>query len=243
MSAIKKSYAADPYKSFAGVYDQDAHAEVTASFFRATCDQVALPKDRPVLDLGCGTGTLTALLAAAGCEVIAVDRSPEMLTLARKRCHRFRRQIRFVEGDLAALPALPPCALAVACGDIVNHLPSRQIVKQVLRNVRGCLQPGGLVLFETLKRFCFESYWDDKSYYMEGKNGDLVMNCTWDRDRGRGTARMIAFTKKRGNIYEKSETSLVEYLYEEKDLLAWLRAAGFAKIDHKPWSPWSDQVQ
>ena len=59
-----------------------------------------------VADLGCGTGTLTILLAQAGHHVHGVDFSPQMLDIARDKAKNVAPAPRFTEGDVAA-PALP----------------------------------------------------------------------------------------------------------------------------------------
>jgi ubiquinone/menaquinone biosynthesis C-methylase UbiE len=232
----------DPYETFAPVYDQNAHAEVTAGFFRAV--RPYLPDEGEagiVLDLGCGTGSLTALVAANGHTVIGVDRSPAMIKLARKRCRPFGQKVRFVQRELTSLRSLPRAVLALACADVVNHVISQKQLRLIFQQVQGVLQPGGVFFFDALNRFCFERYWDDKTYYFENTQGDLVMTCTWNAQANRGKCSIVSFEKIRNNEYKKTVTHLTESYHQEDKIHAMLRAVGFKKVESRPWSPWPDQ--
>ena len=98
-----------------------------------------------VADLGCGTGTLSLLLADEGHAVDGVDFSPAMVTRARAKGEG-RRDVRFVVGDAAA-PALVRAAYdVVLCRHVLWALPNPAAV---LRRWVDLLAPGGrLVLVE-----------------------------------------------------------------------------------------------
>src|SRR5437763_1930692 len=92
----------DPYDTFACVYDQKAHGYITSEFFRLARTAVSrVPSSRAIFDLGCGTGTLTAMLAREGRAVIGIDRSDVMLASARLRCRRFGSRVRFLKRNLS----------------------------------------------------------------------------------------------------------------------------------------------
>jgi SAM-dependent methyltransferase len=98
-----------------------------------------------VADLGCGTGTLSLLLADEGHAVHGVDFSPAMVTRARAKAEG-RRDVRFVVGDAAA-PALDRAAYdVVLCRHVLWALPDPAAA---LRRWVDLLAPGGrLVLVE-----------------------------------------------------------------------------------------------
>lgn len=190
-----------------------------------------------ILDLGCGSGLLTELLAAAGARVIGIDASRPMLRLARRRCARWPRRVRLLERRLEAL-ALPPGAeLALACGDVVNHLPTRSRVTRVFRSVRRALAPGGLFAFEAHTPYAYRTFWSDNTHLLEGPHGDLLLECDYDPARRRAAARMIAYARGAGGRYARREATLFEYAHTDAELLRAFRAAGFAEVWRRPWSP------
>jgi SAM-dependent methyltransferase len=233
-----------PYDVIFPVYDHASHDEVTRGFFRAVRRRIPpTPGNRWIVDLGCGTGGLTALLARAGRRVVGVDGSAPMLDVARARCRRFGARVRLVRADMLRLPAFPGCAAVVASADVFNHFGSQRAIARVFRQVRRTLDDGGVFAFDTLNRWCFERYWADRDYLMESDRGDLVMECRWDPRRRCGTARMVAYAERRpgSGSYSRHEAVLEEYLHEERDIRRLLRDAGFTRVEPEPWSPWDDQ--
>ncbi|MET7292835.1 class I SAM-dependent methyltransferase [Streptomyces griseoloalbus] len=97
-----------------------------------------------VLDLGCGTGSLSLLAAEQGHRVTGVDRSPAMVTLAREKLAG--RDAVFLVGDAAAPPVGERRYDAVLVRHVLWTLPEPG---RALRHWRGLLRPGGrLVLVE-----------------------------------------------------------------------------------------------
>lgn len=107
------------------------------------------PAPSRVADLGCGTGTLSLLLADAGHRVDGVDFSPEMVRRAvAKAADRItgRGEVRFVVGDAAAPPLAQAAYDVVLCRHVLWALPHPAAA---LRDWLGLLAPGGrLVLVE-----------------------------------------------------------------------------------------------
>jgi SAM-dependent methyltransferase len=238
---MTKRESSAPYDQLGAVYDQDAHEEITLSFYRSIRSVVRSVGKELVLDLGCGTGLLTEQLAQHPCKVLAIDRSASMLRAARARCGSSPR-VAFQRADITALNGSGPAAAAAfACGDIVNHFPSDRVVAACFRSVCAHLREGGIFMFDALSRWCFTNYWHDRTYYMAGKHGDLVMECEWNPDDRIGTADIVVFARTRSGRYLRRETRLRERLIDRSDMRRMLRAAGFRKIDEESWSPWSDQ--
>ncbi|CAM5688282.1 class I SAM-dependent methyltransferase [Streptomyces griseomycini] len=97
-----------------------------------------------VLDLGCGTGSLSLLAAGRGHRVTGVDRSPAMVALAREKLAG--RDAVFLVGDAAAPPVGEQRYDAVLVRHVLWTLPEPG---RALRHWRGLLRPGGrLVLVE-----------------------------------------------------------------------------------------------
>ena len=106
-----------------------------------------LPADRPcmVLDLGGGTGALAEAVAETLplAEVEIWDTDPAMLAVARERCARFGKRIRYVERSFAE--PLTPCAAVVAC-IALHHVKDLSAKAGIYRNIFAALRPGGILL-------------------------------------------------------------------------------------------------
>jgi SAM-dependent methyltransferase len=232
----------DPYTVFSLVYDQDVHLDVPRAFFRTLRPLLrAARRGPPVLDLGCGSGLLTERIAAAGVRVLGVDGSRAMLARARTRCAKHGPRVQLLARDLGALRLAPVHTLALACHDVLNHLPSEAALRRVLTSICRALAPGGVLVFDALTDWAFETYWPGNTHRLEGPHGDLWMDCDYDPVRRRGTAHMTAYVRDGRGRYARHETTLHEYAWSDRVLSRALRGAGFAEVRQMPWSAWPDQ--
>ena len=230
------------YERIARVYDQFEHREIVTSFCAALRPTLrARPKGTWILDLACGTGVLSEKLARSRVRVIGVDRSPEMLKLARHRCRSLAKWARFDCADLTSFRVAEACTVATATGEVFNQFTSIAGLVRVFRSIRRNLEPGGVLVFEAPNRFCYEEYWCGRDYLMEGESGDLAMICEWDPSKRIGSARLVGYALDGEGKYEKIETELVERYYSDEEFSHALAQAGFEKVEREPWSPWPDQ--
>ncbi len=128
---------------FADVYDQwygnITDADATAAFVAARCGA------GPLLELGVGSGRLVPALQQAGCTVIGIDASPEML----RRCPS---DISRVRADLAHLPFGPPrfAGGAICAFNTLFNLPTAAAQGELLSRVAGVLAPDGHLVVEAI---------------------------------------------------------------------------------------------
>jgi len=136
------------YDATAGTYAQLVGTEVSAAFegpldraFLAAFVELVGVAAAPVADVGCGTGRVAAFLAGRGLDVVGVDLSAAMLTVARDA----HPHIRFEEGQLTALP-LPEGSLGGAvCWYSIIHTPPEHL-DEVFVELRRVLSADGHLL-------------------------------------------------------------------------------------------------
>ena len=135
-------------------------AEQILNDMRNVC-QGADPKQMRVLEIGCGAGRLTRSLAKLFGEVHAVDISPEMIALAKKKLAGVPNVFLYANNglDLAPLPDVP---FDFAFSFIVfQHIPSREVIASYLREVHRLLRPGALFKFQVKGRCDRQAKTDD----------------------------------------------------------------------------------
>ncbi len=112
--------------------------------------RLTLHQDAPgvTVDLGCGNGTWTVVLARGARRIIAVDVSGDMLAECSRRLIEagFQDRASFIESDLSQVE-LPPCDLVVA-GAVVHYLSDAHL-DGLLARIAKALPPGGLLYLRT----------------------------------------------------------------------------------------------
>ncbi len=105
-------------------------------------------ENRLVIDLGCGSGVLAALLLDAGYDVLGVDISENMLEIARTRA----KSAKFVRASLHDVE-IPPCAAVTAIGECLNYLAdaksgAHSTISALFSRIHRALAPRGVFLFD-----------------------------------------------------------------------------------------------
>ena len=134
----------------AALYDYEyRRRRADVSFYREIARRRGADR---VLELGAGSGRVTVPLARDGRQVVAVDRSPEMLSRLRGRIARLpaaaAARITPVLGDLRDFSVAGRFPLAIAAFNVVEHLYTRGEVTAFLQRIAAHLEPGGALVFD-----------------------------------------------------------------------------------------------
>jgi SAM-dependent methyltransferase len=235
-------YFALIYADYAPIYDaigQGAFAEELLARILT-----ALPEPpRRALDLACGTGAATLALAAAGAQCVGVDRSPQMLGIARARARDRRLPVAFVEADLRRLP--PSELLAPASFDLVtclydslNYLTGHDDLALALAGAAPLLRPGGRIVFDLNTEHEFLS-WDEGDQVVHDGGGILVYNRLSYEPGARLAHGKIVWFVSDGARWWRGEERHVERAWSEPEVLAALADAGLRLLARRTprWEP------
>ncbi|MDE5801630.1 MAG: methyltransferase domain-containing protein [Lachnospiraceae bacterium] len=101
-----------------------------------------------ILDLGCGTGTLTELLAEKGYDMIGVDSSADMLELAMEKRDSMGHETLYLLQDMRELELYGTVGTVVSVCDSLNYILSEEELLQVFKLVENYLFPEGIFIFD-----------------------------------------------------------------------------------------------
>lgn len=101
-----------------------------------------------ILDLGCGTGTMTELLAGEGYDMIGVDSSAEMLRIAMEKRQQSGLDILYLCQDMRELELYGTVGAVISVCDCINYLLEEEDILQTFLLVNNYLYPGGLFIFD-----------------------------------------------------------------------------------------------
>ncbi|RPI11618.1 MAG: class I SAM-dependent methyltransferase [Zetaproteobacteria bacterium] len=137
------------YDAVGNTYDQALYFLACEAPYRAEIRRRAGgSRLRRLVDLGCGTGKQTAMLAPLADEVVAVDISAASLEQARDRCARAgARNVRFLQESIVALSLESGSVDGIfSYGDVISHV--HDAYRKVFRESARILRPGGFLAFE-----------------------------------------------------------------------------------------------
>ena len=141
----------ETYRALAGCYDEmteDVHYAAWADFLEKLFSRETRPI-KTVLDLACGTGTMSFLLAARGYEMIGVDFSPEMLAIASNKTLAGEGiPPIFLCQAMEKLDLYGTVDACVCLLDSINHVTNPEKLYKALQRVHLFLEPGGLFVFD-----------------------------------------------------------------------------------------------
>ncbi len=140
----------EAYTSFASVYDMlmdNVPYQEWAVYLRDILKEYQI-EDGLLLDLGCGTGTITELLAGYGYDMIGVDSSVEMLETACEKREKSGRDILYLLQDMREFELYGTVRAVVSICDSLNYVTEENELEQVFRLVNNYLDPGGIFLFD-----------------------------------------------------------------------------------------------
>ncbi len=184
---------------------------------------------RVLLDLCCGTGSLSMLLAERGYEMICTDASPDMLSVFQQK--------------LASLPEAAPRPMLLCqraeeldlygtvdgclCSlDAVNYL-APALLPELLRRLRLFIVPGGILAFDLLSPEHLRSL--DGECFVDEEEGLL---CLWRASLEGEELRygLDLFRRTERGLWRREQEEHVEYLHDPEALRAQLEAAGFTDV-------------
>ena len=220
----------DAYHELARSYDRltnDVYYRATVVFYMEILKREGA-KPRTAVDLACGTGSVTAILAEIGIDTIGVDMSEEMLTVAMEKVMDMEKPPRFICQKLQALRLPRAVDLAVCALDSLDYVTDPDDCKEAIRRVYKVLNPGGI--------FIFDVNTPEKLRAMDGQvflDEDDDVYCVWrgefDEQTNICSYGMDLF-QRCGDVWQRSFEEHREYAYSQEQLTGYLKAAGFTHI-------------
>ncbi len=177
-----------------------------------------------VLDLACGTGDMSVLLCDRGMDVVGVDLSEQMLSVAKKKAGE--RKILFLRQDMSSLDLYGTVDAALCLSDSLNCLPSGEAIRRTLERVSLFLEEDGLFLFDVSTPFRLKEVLDGRDIVLE-EEGVLL---TWSNDFNENTntlrMRYDVFSEEENGLYRRESEVQKTKAYRLASWKKWIASAG-----------------
>lgn len=177
------------------------------------------------LDLACGTGSLTRLLAKKGIDVYGVDSSSEMLSEAMQRSYEEGLNILFLRQKMQSLDLYGTINTCVCTLDSINHLTNIDDVRKTFDRVGLFMDNGGLFIFDVNTIHKHSEVLRDNTFVFENEK----VFCVWQNTPRNNNIVDITldFFEKEDEAYYRSTENFSERAYSDGEITEMLENAGF----------------
>lgn len=209
----------EAYTGFAEVYDlfmEDVPYEAWKDFLVELLRQEGIMGGL-VCELGCGTGKMTRLLAQSGYDMIGIDASDEMLSIAKAK---ESEGILYLAQDMREFELYGTVRAVVSVCDSMNYLLEEEDLLQVFRLADNYLDPGGVFIFDLNTEYKFKEILAQNSFGETRQNSAYIWENYYDEEEKINEFYMNFFIKQSDGNYQRKE----EYHYEKAYNIATIKS-------------------
>lgn len=220
------------YEALAFSYDsltQDIPYEEMLTYMETLLQRHNL-KPETVLDLACGTGSMSVLLAKRGYQVLGADLSEDMLAMAWEKASELEDNLPFFICQPMEELQLPyQVDWVVCCLDSLNYVTDPDKAQQALGQIYDALVPGGALIFDINSPEKLMGL-DGQVFLDENDDTYCVWRAEFDRSENICYYGMDLFQRE-GELWQRSFEEHREYAYSVEQLTGYLTQAGFSIVE------------
>lgn len=219
----------DSYRSFAQVYDafmNNIPYEAWAEYIQSLLKEYGI-EDGLVLELGCGTGSMTELLASKNYDMIGVDNSEEMLEMAMEKRYESGHDILYLLQDMREFELYGTVRAVISICDSMNYITEEEELLEVFRLVNNYLDPGGMFIFDLKTLHTYRDVMGESTIAENQDDSSFIWENYFDEDTYINEYDLTIFISEgEDDLYRKYEETHYQRAYELEQVKALLEQAG-----------------
>lgn len=222
-----------PYSQIAPVYDtlmKEVDYRGWAFYITEILSKNGIGPPAKILDLACGTGTVTILLAETGFDLIGLDISGEMLSVARAKSDSKKARKDWRQGDMRRFKFDESVDAAICLFDSVNYLADENELRDTFACVRNALRSGGMFLFDMNTIHALSNNWGNSTKVRQDGEVHSIWRSSYQPCDHTAFMELTVFQPDGVGGYRKLREVHVERGYEMSEIDSYLRQAGFGDI-------------
>lgn len=237
------------YSAFARYYDEltaNIDYRKRGEYFHEIINKFKITNENILLDLACGTGSISEVMAGLGYDVIGVDNSDEMLGIAIEKKFDSGANIQYLCQDMRKLDMFGTVDVTICALDSINHLPSIEDVEKVFEGAAFFSELGGLFIFDVNTLHKHRNILANNTFTYETGEVYCIWENTLDPETDEVRMDLEFFEKLENGLYQRSSDSFSEKAYSEEQLDDSLKRAGFqvlAKYGDDTFDPPGENTQ
>ena len=218
----------EAYSGFAEVYDtfmDNIPYEEWCGYLTGLLRDFGVPSGI-LLELGCGTGSMTELLAEQGYDMIGIDNSEEMLELAAEKRAASGHDILYLCQDMREFELYGTAAAAVSVCDSMNYILEKEELKQVFSLVNNYLDPGGIFLFDLNTEYKYKELLGGSTIAEDREECSFIWENQYDEEEKINIYDLAVFVRREDGLFEKYQETHYQRAYSLDEVKEALREAG-----------------
>ena len=183
-------------------------------------------RDGLVLELGCGTGTVTEMLADAGYDMIGIDNSEEMLAEAMEKRAESGHDILYLLQDMQDFELYGTVRAVISVCDSMNYLTDEEDLEYLFALVNNYLDPGGIFVFDMNTPYKYREVIGNTTIAENREEGSFIWENCFDEESQVNEYALTLFIKEEDDLYRKHEEFHYQKAYEPERVKELLEEAG-----------------
>lgn len=222
----------EAYGEFARVYDifmDNVDYDAWASYLTKSLKEYGVC-DGLVLELGCGTGTMTELLAESGYDMIGVDNAEEMLAEAMEKREESGHDILYLLQDMEEFELYGTVRAVISVCDSLNYITEEEDLLHVFSLVNNYLDPKGTFIFDMNTVYKYREMLGNTTIAENREEGSFIWENEYDEETGMNIYGLTLFLPREDGLYEKTEEVHYQKAYSEEKIKELLEKAGMEVV-------------
>lgn len=216
------------YESFARVYDtfmDNVPYEEWSVYLKELLRREGI-EEGLILELGCGTGSMTELLAKAGYDMIGVDNSSEMLEIAMEKKDATGSDILYLLQDMREFELYGTVRAVISVCDSLNYITEEEDLLEVFRLVNNYLDPEGLFIFDLNTIYKYEELLGDNTIAENREECSFIWENSYFEDEQINEYDLTLFLRREDGLYRKYEETHYQRAYDLEVVRELIEEAG-----------------
>ena len=181
-------------------------------------------------DLGCGTGTLTQMLYEAGYDMIGVDNSETMLSVAMEKRDSAGSEILYLLQDMRELELYSTVGTVISVCDSVNYILEEDELLTVFKLVNNYLYPGGLFIFDFNTVYKYAEVIGDATIAENREDCSFIWENYYHEEEEINEYDLTIFVREEDGRFRRFQENHYQKGYHPERICALLKEAGMEVV-------------
>ena len=184
-----------------------------------------------VVDLGCGTGTLTEIMYEKGYDLAGVDASESMLNIALEKKEKSGAEILYLQQDMRDLELYGTAGTIYSVCDSLNYILDEEELAEVFLLVNNYLFPGGIFIFDFNTEYKYREVIGENTIAESREDCSFIWDNFYDREEGINEYDLTVFVREEGEMLRRFTETHCQRGYTVEQMLALVERAGMTVLE------------